>query len=172
MEVARRIELSRNRAAAAARAMFPQSRHPVSRRRWWDLVPRGSPRSPIPPCPAPSYWMSRRADGRRAVKSRLSRGWGDPCFARLLACLRSQCGRVIPGLGAKRELAFLLRFPGTLWHRWGGAAWKSKLWPGPSQPPLGRVTPGLRAPTVHSGGRLAYEPPEKLGPPEELLSPK
>lgn len=29
MEVARRIELSRNRAAAAARAMFPQSRHPT-----------------------------------------------------------------------------------------------------------------------------------------------
>jgi hypothetical protein len=30
LEIERRIELSGNRAAAAARAMFPQSRHPVS----------------------------------------------------------------------------------------------------------------------------------------------
>lgn len=31
MEIERRIELPGNRAAAAARAMFPQSRHPVRR---------------------------------------------------------------------------------------------------------------------------------------------
>lgn len=31
MEIERRIDLPGNRAAAAARAMFPQSRHPVRR---------------------------------------------------------------------------------------------------------------------------------------------
>lgn len=31
MEIERRIELPRNRATAAFRAMFPQSRHPVRR---------------------------------------------------------------------------------------------------------------------------------------------
>lgn len=33
MEIERRIELPGNRATAAARAMFPQSRHPVRRGR-------------------------------------------------------------------------------------------------------------------------------------------
>lgn len=37
MEIERRIDLPGNRAAAAARAMFPQSRHPV-RRGWGGRV--------------------------------------------------------------------------------------------------------------------------------------
>lgn len=116
LEVARRVELSRNRAAAAARAMFPQSRHPVSRRRGLDLAPLGSPRSPISPSPAPSHWMSRRADGRRAVMARLSRGRSEPCFALLSPVYMQSVRPGHSGTGGREGVGISSPGPRSFWH--------------------------------------------------------
>lgn len=142
MEVARRIELSRNRASAAARAMFPQSRHPVSRRRGWDLVPLRSPRSPASPCPAPSYWMSRRADRGLAVVSRLSRGRSDPAFAPRFACLHLvSAARSLQDWGLRGSWHFFSDPRGLYRTVWGGVALNGEAlaWAFSASP--GRVTP-------------------------------
>ena len=83
MEIERRIELPGNRAAAAARAMFPQSRHPVRHGWLGGRVVVGEDTLFLAVggrVPAAFWWTpllsgSARLGGPRPVPLRVSRLW-------------------------------------------------------------------------------------------------
>lgn len=106
--------------------------------------PAGEPTKPTSLCPAPPAGCLDARTGGLAVPSRLSRDRSDFWRGPLLSPVYMQSVRPgsLPGVGAERELAFLLRSPGFLSHGLGRGSLDGEAlaWAFSASP--GRVTPG------------------------------